>query len=151
MCTLLEWTNNTCHDLISRNIWPQPEITNYQELNTMPMHEKMGRKQGHDRNQKCASASTRNTPMSVSTTTTDERSIISYDITQRKHRFKEAKRDAEKLTGFVWIGISHIFLPTFWCPRCDEWVSHSESLHDERTCWQTTKDAQQEGNRTSIK
>jgi hypothetical protein len=25
LCTLLEWTNATRHDLITRNIWPKPE------------------------------------------------------------------------------------------------------------------------------
>jgi hypothetical protein len=24
LCTLLEWTNITCHDLITRNLWPKP-------------------------------------------------------------------------------------------------------------------------------
>jgi hypothetical protein len=43
LCTLLEWTNITHHNLITRNLWPKPETTNKQELNTMPMHEiKMG-------------------------------------------------------------------------------------------------------------
>jgi hypothetical protein len=28
------------HDLIIRNLWPKPEITTNQELNTMPMHDK---------------------------------------------------------------------------------------------------------------
>jgi hypothetical protein len=35
---LLTWTTNTRHDLLSRNIWPKPEIKTGQELNTMPMH-----------------------------------------------------------------------------------------------------------------
>jgi hypothetical protein len=37
---LPEWTNNTRHDLITRNILPTPEITTSQELNTMSMHDK---------------------------------------------------------------------------------------------------------------
>jgi hypothetical protein len=40
LCILLEWTNNTHHDLITHNLWPKPEITTSQELNTMPMHDK---------------------------------------------------------------------------------------------------------------
>jgi hypothetical protein len=40
LCTLLEWTNTTCHDLITRNLWPKPETTTSQELNTIPMHDK---------------------------------------------------------------------------------------------------------------
>jgi hypothetical protein len=37
---LLDWTNNTRHDIITRNLWPKPEIATNQELNTMPMHDK---------------------------------------------------------------------------------------------------------------
>jgi hypothetical protein len=40
LCTLLEWTNTTHHDLITRNLLPNPEITTSQKLNTMPLHEK---------------------------------------------------------------------------------------------------------------
>jgi hypothetical protein len=40
LCILLEWTNITHHDLITCNLWPKPEITTNQELNTMPMHDK---------------------------------------------------------------------------------------------------------------
>jgi hypothetical protein len=32
---LLEWTNSTRHDLITHNLWPNPEITTNQELNKM--------------------------------------------------------------------------------------------------------------------
>jgi hypothetical protein len=40
LCTLLEWTTTTHHDLITRNIWPKPETTTSQELNKMPMYDK---------------------------------------------------------------------------------------------------------------
>jgi hypothetical protein len=40
LCVLLECTNITRHDLITRNLWPKPEITTNQELNTMTMHDK---------------------------------------------------------------------------------------------------------------
>jgi hypothetical protein len=40
LCTLLELTNTTLHDIISQNLWPRPETRNNQKLNTMPMHEK---------------------------------------------------------------------------------------------------------------
>jgi hypothetical protein len=92
-----------------------------------------------------ASVSTRNTLRSVSTTTTAERSIISYDITQTKQRFMKSNHDAEKPTDNVWIRISRVFLPTFWYPRCNKWVRHPESLHAEHTRWQNAKDAQQGG------
>jgi hypothetical protein len=39
---LPEWTNSTRHDLITRNLWPKPEITTSQELNAMPMLENNG-------------------------------------------------------------------------------------------------------------
>jgi hypothetical protein len=40
LCILLDWTNSMRHDLITRNLWPKPEIAINQELNTMPMHDK---------------------------------------------------------------------------------------------------------------
>jgi hypothetical protein len=40
LCILLEWTNRTRHDLITRNLLPKPEITTNQKLNTMPMYDK---------------------------------------------------------------------------------------------------------------
>jgi hypothetical protein len=40
LCTLLELTNITRHDIITRNLWPKPETTNNQELNIMAMHDR---------------------------------------------------------------------------------------------------------------
>jgi hypothetical protein len=40
LCVLLEWTNNTHPDLITHNLWPKPETTTSQELNTMHVHDK---------------------------------------------------------------------------------------------------------------
>jgi hypothetical protein len=40
LCTLLKWTKSTSHDLTTQNVWPTPETSNNQEINTMPMHEK---------------------------------------------------------------------------------------------------------------
>jgi hypothetical protein len=37
--TLLVWTYNTCHNLVSRNLCTNPEVSNNQELNIMPMHQ----------------------------------------------------------------------------------------------------------------
>jgi hypothetical protein len=67
-----------------------------------------------------ASVSTKNTLRSVLTTTTADRSIISYEITYTKHRFTKSNHDADKPTENVWIGISHVFLPTLWCPKFDK-------------------------------
>jgi hypothetical protein len=52
--------------------------------------------------------------------------------------------DAPKPTENIWIGISHIFLPTFWCAKCDSWSSHHDKIHDERIRWQNMKNAQME-------
>jgi hypothetical protein len=41
-----------------------------------------------------------------------------------------------------WIGVSHVFIPTLWCPKCDRWMNHHESLHDDGTHWQAAKDAE---------
>jgi hypothetical protein len=40
LCTPLEWTNITCHDLTTHNLRPNPETSNIQEINPVPMHEK---------------------------------------------------------------------------------------------------------------
>jgi hypothetical protein len=58
--------------------------------------------------------STKRTPMPVSTTATADRSIISYDITQTKHKLSKEKHDAAKPDNNVRIEISHVFLTTFW-------------------------------------
>jgi hypothetical protein len=50
--------------------------------------------------------------------------------------------DAPNPTDNIWIGVSHVFLPTFWCSKCDSWSSHHVKIHDERIRWQNMKDAQ---------
>jgi hypothetical protein len=58
------------------------------------------------------------------------------------HVFTKVNIDAPKPTDNIWIGFSHVFLPTFWCAKCDSWSSHHEKIHDERIRWQNMKDAQ---------
>jgi hypothetical protein len=58
------------------------------------------------------------------------------------HVFTKVNIDAPTPTYNLWIGTSHIFLPTFWCSKCDSWSSHHDKLHDERIRWQTMKSAQ---------
>jgi hypothetical protein len=82
-----------------------------------------------------ASTSAKTTPRSIFTATTAGRSIVSYDITQTKHRFTNPIHEALAPTDNVWIGIPHLFLPTFWCPKCEKWTSRPESLHEERARW----------------
>jgi hypothetical protein len=94
ICILLDWTSSTRHDLITRNIWPKPEITTNQELNTMPMHDKQW---GTDLNswkshgtaaksKTWAESSTKlTTPRSISTAATTARSTISYDPYNELH------------------------------------------------------------------
>jgi hypothetical protein len=54
----------------------------------------------------------------------------SYDITKTNHIFKTPNyKDEPKPTDNVWVGISHVHLPTFWCPLCESWSIHPESLH----------------------
>jgi hypothetical protein len=141
LCILLDWTNNTRHDLITRNLWPKPEITTNQELNTMPMHDKpwgtelnSWRSQGKSTKSKSwAEASAKlTTPRSISTATTVYRSTISYDPYLSTHVFTKVNIDAPKPTDNIWIGVSHVFLPTFWCAKCDSWSSHHDKIHDER-------------------
>jgi hypothetical protein len=50
--------------------------------------------------------------------------------------------NAPKPTDDIWIGVSHIFVPTFWCSKCNRWSSHHDKIHDERIRWQNMKDAQ---------
>jgi uncharacterized protein YdaU (DUF1376 family) len=150
-CILLDWTNSTRHDLVTRNLWPKPEITTNQELNTMPMHDKpwgtelnSWRSQGKGTKSKTwAEASAKlTTPRSISTAATMDRSTISYDPYLSTHVFAKVNIDAPKPTDNIWIGVSHVFLPTFWCAKCDSWSSHHDKRHDERIRWQNMKDAQ---------
>jgi hypothetical protein len=124
LCILLEWTNSTRHDLITHNLWPKPEITTNQELNKMPMHDKQW---GIDLNswrshrtaaksKTWAESSTKlTTPRSISTAATMYRSTISYNPYLSTHVFKKVNINAPKPTDNIWIGVSHVFLPTFWC------------------------------------
>jgi hypothetical protein len=151
LCTLLEWTNITLHNLSTHNLWPKPETTNNQELNTIPMHEN---KWGTERNSWNTTKDTvttktwqdsstkQTTPRSISTATTAGQSNISYNPYRSRHVFTKVNLDASKPTDNVWIGTSHVFLPTFWCSKCDIWSSHHDKLHDERLQWQATKNAQ---------
>jgi hypothetical protein len=151
ICTLLEWTNTTRHNIITRNLWPKPKMNNNQELNTMPMHE---HKWGTDNNSWGTSKDTakakpwpdsstkQTTSRWISTATTADRSNIRYNPYWSTHVFTKVKLDTPKPTENVWIGTSHIFLPTFWCSKCDGWYSHHDKLHDERLRWQAMKNAQ---------
>jgi hypothetical protein len=148
---LLTWTTTTRHDLLSRNLWPKPEIKTGQELNTMLMHANQWgnttntwRSQGHsDKTRSWGASSPRlTTPRSISTTATTEQTTISYDPRQSKHIFTKIHINEPKPTDNLWIGTSHVFLPTFWCQKCNSWSSHHDQLHDERIRWQNNKNAQ---------
>jgi hypothetical protein len=148
---LLDWTNSTRHDIITRNLWPKPEIATNQELNTMPMHDKpwgtelnSWRSQGTAATSKtwAESSAKLTTPRSISTVATMDRSAVSYDPYLSTHVFTKVNIDAPKPTDNIWIGVSHVFLPTFWCANCNSWSSHHDKIHDERIRWQNMKDAQ---------
>jgi hypothetical protein len=151
LCTLLEWTNITRHNLITRNIWPKPETTNSQELNTMPMHDKQWGTDSNSWNTTKNTAKANNwqdssrkqtTPRSIYTAATADRSNISYDPHQSTHVLTKVNLDAPKPTYNICIGASHILLPTFWCSKCDSWSSHHDKLHDERLQWPEMKNGQ---------
>jgi hypothetical protein len=128
LCILLDWTNRKRHDLITRNLWPKPEITTNQELNTMPMHDNQW---GTDLNswkshgtaaksKTWAESSTKlTTPRPISTAETMDQSTISYDPYLSTHVFTKVNIDAPKPTDKIWIGVSHVDLPTFWCAKCN--------------------------------
>jgi hypothetical protein len=82
------------------------------------------------------------TPKSISTTATADQTTISYDPRQSKHIFTKINIHEPKPTDNIWIGKSHVFLPTFWCQKCNSWASHHDQLNDERIRWQNNKTAQ---------
>jgi hypothetical protein len=151
LCALLEWTNTTRHDLITHNLCPTPETNTSQELNTMPIHDRQWGTHGNswksqattEKPKTWADSSTKlTTPRSISTAATSYRSNISYDPYLSTHIFTKVNVDAPRPTYNMWIGTSHIFLPTFWCSKCDSWSSHHDKIHDERIRWQAMKNAQ---------
>jgi hypothetical protein len=79
---------------------------------------------------------------SISTAATMDQSTISYDSYLSTHVFTKVNIDAPKTTYNIWIGVSQVFLPTFWCSKCNSWSSHHDKIHDERIRWQNMKDAQ---------
>jgi hypothetical protein len=151
LCILLEWTNSRRHDLITRNLCPKPEITTNQELDTMPMHEKpwcteLNSWKSHGtaaKSKTWAESSTKlTTPRTISTAATMDLSTISYDPYLSTHVFTKVNIDAPKTTENIWIGVSHVFLPTFWCGKYNSWSSQHDKIHEERIRWQNMKDAQ---------
>jgi hypothetical protein len=127
-------------------------MKNTQELNTMPMHDKPWgtainpwRSQGTaTKSRAWGESSTKlTTPKSISTAATIDQSAVSYDPYLSTHVFTKVNIDAPKPADNIWIGVSHVFLPTFWCSKCDSWSSHHDKIHEERIRWQTMKDAWQ--------
>jgi hypothetical protein len=88
------------------------------------------------------SSTKQTTPRLIPTATTADRSNISYKPYRSKHVFTKVNHEARAPTDNIWIGTSHIFLPTCWCSKFDSWSSHHDKLHDERTRWQAMKTAQ---------
>jgi hypothetical protein len=151
LCILLDLTNSTRHDLITRNLWPKTEITTNQELSTMPMHYKLWgtelnswKTHGTAAKSKtwAESSAKLTTPRSISTAATMDRSTISYDPYLSTHVFTKVNIDAPKPTDNICIGVSHVCLPTFWCAKYNSWSSQHDKIHDERIRWQNMKDAQ---------
>jgi hypothetical protein len=88
------------------------------------------------------SSTEQTTPILISTTTTADRSNISYDHYQSTHVFTKVNNEALTPTYNIWIETSHVLLPTSWCSKCDSWSIQNDKLHDERTRWQAMKTAQ---------
>jgi hypothetical protein len=82
------------------------------------------------------------TPRSISTTATADQTTISYDPRQSKHIFTRINIHETKPTDNICISTSHVFLPTFWCQKCNSWSSHHDQLHDEHNRWQNNKTVQ---------
>jgi hypothetical protein len=146
LCALLEWTNTPRHDLITCNLWPKLETTTSQELNTMPLHAKQWDTGGNSCRSHATTASADSStkltaPRSISTAATSDQSNISYDPYLSTHVFTKVNIDAPNPTDKIWIGTSHVFLPTFWYSKCDSWSSHHDKLNDECIRWQTMKNA----------
>jgi hypothetical protein len=53
------------------------------------------------------------TPKLISTIATTDQTTISYDPRQSKHIFTKINIHEPKPTDNIWIGTSHVFLPTF--------------------------------------
>jgi hypothetical protein len=136
---LLKGTIETRQDLISQDIWPETEVADNEKITTMPMHQKNSWANNKHRPARTsalgagASPQARVIPNSSTapSTITDNRSMISYDITKTNHIFTTNHKDAPKPTEYVWIGISHTYLPTSWWPKCNKWGSHPESLNED--------------------
>jgi hypothetical protein len=79
---------------------------------------------------------------SISTAAIMDPSTVSYDPYLSTHVFTKVNIDAPKPTDNIWIEVSHVFFPTFWCAKCDSWSSHHDKIHDKRIRWQNMKDAQ---------
>jgi hypothetical protein len=114
LCILLDWTNGTRHDLITCNLWPKPEITTDQELNTMPMHDKpwgtelnSWKSHGTATTSKtwAESSAKLTNPRSISTAATMDRSTISYDPYLSTQIFTKVNIDAPKSADKIWIGV----------------------------------------------
>jgi hypothetical protein len=121
----------------------------------MPMHDKQWGTEGNSCKSNTTTAkmnpwpdsSTKQTTprsISISTVATADRSNISYDPYLSTRVFTKGNIDAPKPTDNIWIGIKHVFLPAFWCSKCDSWSSHHDKLHDERIRRQTMKNAPME-------
>jgi hypothetical protein len=107
----------------------------------MPMHDKLwGTELNSWRYQSTAaklktwaeSSAKLKTPRSISTAATMDKSAVRYYSYLSTHVSTKVNIDAPKPTYNIWIGVSHVFLPTFWCAKYNSWSSHHDKIHDER-------------------
>jgi hypothetical protein len=71
-----------------------------------------------------------------------DRYTVSYNPYLSTHIFTKVNIDAPKPADNIWIGVSLVFLTTFWCAKYNTWSSHHDKIHDERIQWQNMKHAQ---------
>jgi hypothetical protein len=130
---MIRWMLETRQDLVSRNLWPEIEVTGDVEMTTMPMHQTVGSGWIQNKNSATKWGSAGTSPRSKTipnSITASSDTTVSYDITEMNHIFTTGNyKDESKPTDSVWIGISHVHLPTFWCPLYESWENHPESLH----------------------
>jgi hypothetical protein len=138
----MRWTIETRQDVISRKLWPKIDISDNQEFIQNDAHastklvddqQKETNTQSHQPGAMVAyNHSKRVSTLISAPIITYNRSGISYDITKKNHIFTAHHYNEPKPTDNVWIGISHTYLPTLWCPKCNKWDSHPETLLKDR-------------------
>jgi hypothetical protein len=133
---MIRRTLNTRQDLVSRNLWPKIEVAEDVEITTMAVHQVICNGWNHNKSFTSKWGSYGTSPRSkripnLITALSD--TTVSYDITKTSHILTTTNyKKQPKPTDNIWIGISPVHLPTYWCPLCEIWEIHPESPHTDR-------------------